>query len=94
MATPKTAKKSKRPATRTATKKVTKPAKPAAKPTKPASTDARTHALWEQYCEKPDRELLRVYADALAQAGNPRGTFINLCLLDHPTPSSSPRRRR
>jgi len=57
----------------------TKPTK--STPNKPGNADA----LWEQYCETPDRELLRVYADALAEAGHPRGTFINLCLLDQPT---------
>jgi hypothetical protein len=50
-------------------------------PVKSAAADK----LWAQYVEKPDRELLRVYADALAQAGDPRGTFINLCLLDNPS---------
>jgi hypothetical protein len=63
--------------------KSTKPSKPAS--AKPAPPAGNADALWAQYCDKPDRELLRVYADALAEAGNPRGTFINLCLLDKPT---------
>ncbi len=44
-----------------------------------------SNELWSQYCAKPDREVLRVYADSLEQAGNPRGTFINLCLLENPS---------
>ncbi|MEJ7600570.1 MAG: hypothetical protein WKG01_21870 [Kofleriaceae bacterium] len=43
--------------------------------------------LWAQYVAKPDRELLRVYADALVEGGDPRGTFLNLCLVDEPTPA-------
>lgn len=37
-------------------------------------------ALWEQYWQKPDDELLRVFADALEQEGDPRGPFIQLSL--------------
>ena len=63
-----------------ATKKKPAPAAPA--------DGAAADKLWAQFCAQPqDRELLRVYADVLAEAGNPRGTFINLCLLDHPTPT-------
>ena len=57
----------------------------AAAPSRPAGGGAADE-LWDAYCAKPgDRELLRVYADALAEAGDPRGTFINLCLVDNPT---------
>jgi uncharacterized protein (TIGR02996 family) len=43
-------------------------------------TSAKSAALWEQYWQKPSDELLRVYADALEQEGDPRGQFIQLSL--------------
>jgi uncharacterized protein (TIGR02996 family) len=53
-----------------------------------------TAALLAQIWNKPtDRELLRVYADWLASNGEPaRGEFIQLSLLDHPTPAQAKRR--
>ena len=61
-------------------------AKPAAKPAPKASTGTAIR-LWADYWANPaDRELLRVFADALVDAGDPRGTFINLCLVDDATP--------
>lgn len=73
-----------------------KPApKPAAKKPAPKPTLARptgkppsgVDALWAAYCANPaDKSLLAVYADALEQAGDPRGKFINLSLLASRTP--------
>lgn len=74
----------------------TKAAPTKAAPTKAApSTPARSagkpasgvEALWAAYCANPDdKSLLAVYADALEQAGDPRGKFINLSLLPSRTP--------
>lgn len=81
-----------------AAKSVAKPAaaKPAAKPAvnaaaaKPAAAKPAkggADALWAAYCANPDDEsLLAVYADALEQAGDPRGKFINLSLIANRTP--------
>ena len=56
-------------------------AKPAGR--QPSGVDA----LWAAYCANPaDKSLLAVYADALEQAGDPRGKFINLSLLPSRTP--------
>jgi hypothetical protein len=41
---------------------------------------AKSAVLWDQYWQKPSDELLRVYADALEQEGDPRGQFIQLSL--------------
>src|SRR5450432_2087443 len=43
---------------------------------------SKSAALWDQYWREPDNELLRVYADALEQEGDPRGRFIQLSLAD------------
>jgi hypothetical protein len=54
----------------------------------------KSSALWEQYWDKPgDLQLLRVYADALEQEGNARGTFIQLCLTDSPTEAQQTQKR-
>ena len=42
-------------------------------------------ALWKQYYNDPDPDLLRVYADALEEEGDPRGAFLQLCLTKQPT---------
>jgi uncharacterized protein (TIGR02996 family) len=56
-------------------------AKPAGR--QPSGVDA----LWAAYWANPaDKSLLAVYADALEQAGDPRGKFINLSLLASRTP--------
>ena len=45
-------------------------------------------SLWTEYWQKPDdKALLRVYADALEQAGDPRGKFIQLSMLEARTPA-------
>ena len=60
-------------------KKPIKMATVAAKPKPVAGSDALRAAYWQ----KPDdKALLRVHADALEQAGDPRGTFIQLSMLE------------
>jgi uncharacterized protein (TIGR02996 family) len=45
-------------------------------------------ATWAEYWRTPgDRALLRVYADALDEAGDPRGKFIQLSLVENRTPA-------
>lgn len=48
----------------------------------------------EAYRAHPTRESLRVWADALAEAGEPRGEFIQLSVLEAPTPEQAARRAR
>ena len=42
-------------------------------------------ALWAQYLKKPDPQTLAVYADALQQEGDPRGTYLQLKAVAKPT---------
>jgi uncharacterized protein (TIGR02996 family) len=42
----------------------------------------KSAALWDQYWREPDDDVLRIYADALEQEGDPRGRFIQLSLAD------------
>ncbi|MFT3700680.1 MAG: hypothetical protein QM831_46475 [Kofleriaceae bacterium] len=51
-----------------------------ASPAKSAPVVGDVDTLWAQYWAKPDDALLAVYADALEQAGDPRGRFIQLAL--------------
>lgn len=48
---------------------------------------ARVEDLWARYFASPSRDLLRVYADVLVEDGDPRGPFLQLSLLDDPTPA-------
>jgi hypothetical protein len=41
--------------------------------------------LLEQYWANPDPSTLRVWADSLLERGDPRGEYIQMCLLEHPT---------
>jgi hypothetical protein len=75
---------------RTATTKKT-PTKPT-KPTRRASTTASS-VLWKQYYDDPDPDLLRVYADALEEEGDPRGPFLQLCLMEKPTAAQQKAKR-
>lgn len=92
MAKPKAKPKTK-PAVKKATvkpKPVVKPMKTSPAPNKAAATpkvaSSGADALWAEYWKKPDdKALLRVYADALEQAGDPRGTFIQLSMLESRT---------
>jgi len=60
---------------RSATEAATAPAEPAV-----------VARLFEQHWQHPDdKAVLRVWADALAERGDPRGEFIQLCLIEHPT---------
>ena len=89
-------------AAKTATiKKATIKRSPAKKPTiktvpkAPAAGSGDIDRLWSVYWQKPgDEQLLRVYADALEQAGDPRGTFIQLSLLEQRTPEQDAARER
>ena len=71
-------------------KKPKKPATPKAAPASNANLDALRDQLWQQ---PDDRELLRVYGDALEQAGDPRGALIQLSLIADPTPEQREARR-
>lgn len=54
---------------------------------RPATTNgsARAKEMWDQYYASPSPDLLRVYADVLTEEGDPRGPFLQLCLVDAPT---------
>ena len=43
----------------------------------------QSSTIWDQYCQAPDPDLLRVYADALVEDGDPRGAFLQLLSLIH-----------
>ncbi len=67
------------------------PAKKDPKPTaKKAATPSTGHGVRELLWQAPtDRDAMRVWADSLAQSGDPRGEFMQLRLLDDPTPAQS-----
>lgn len=46
----------------------------------------------EAYWAHPSPEALRVWADALGEAGDPRGEFLQLSALEAPTPAQEARR--
>ena len=56
-------------------------------PREPHFPSARAEDLWTQYLASPSRDLLRVYADVLVEDGDPRGPFLQLSLVDDPTPT-------
>lgn len=58
--------------------------KPAAK-AKPAAMLPPVDELLAQYWERPDPATLRVWADSLLERGDPRGEYIQMCLLEAPT---------
>jgi hypothetical protein len=69
----------------TALKRVCSPPKVTAKvksKVKAKKASGSAEALWEQWWAKPDdTQLLRIYADALEAAGDPRGPLIQLGLV-------------
>jgi len=57
-----------------------------ATPAKPAADSAVATRLFEQYWQNPDdKDVLRVWADALAEQGDPRGELVHLSLIAQPT---------
>ncbi len=70
-----------------------KPAKPAKKP-KPATAPVRVEhdALLAQYWQHPEPSTLRVWADSLIERGDPRGEYLQMCLLEAPTDEQIARR--
>jgi hypothetical protein len=54
-----------------------------------SKTPSKSGALWEQYRAKPTPDVLRVLADALVEEGDPRGPFLQLCLVTSPTPEQT-----
>lgn len=65
-------------ATRSAPKK-----KPAAR--KPPAPSFERDELLAQYWQHPEPSTLRVWADALIERGDPRGEYLQMCLLEAPT---------
>jgi uncharacterized protein (TIGR02996 family) len=41
--------------------------------------------LLAQYWQHPDENTLRVWADSLIERGDPRGEYVQMCLLEKPT---------
>lgn len=63
-----------------------KDAKPAKKPAAPSKGQGVRELLWQN---PTDRDAMRVWADSLAESGDPRGEFMQLRLLDEPTPAQA-----
>jgi len=80
---------------KTAKPKTAKPktAKPKPKP-KPAPVVSKVEhdELLAQYWQRPEPSTLRVWADSLIERGDPRGEYIQMCLLEAPTDEQIARR--
>jgi uncharacterized protein (TIGR02996 family) len=78
-------------------KKKTASAPAKSSPTKskssPGPAKSTADGLLDAYWENPDdRDALRVWADALQEAGDPRGEFIQMSLLENKTPDQELKR--